>query len=263
MKMYIRSRQDVKPYIQATGGADATPWFTRYRQELGRSLQQEMFDHPVAIVLVVASTNNDPICCFDELSSPYHLPSAFQTVCFLCCYILPLTLFPMFIAMVAAVVAGTVAPCRRRACSTRMQPQWPRSPPGMRWRPPADGSAGVWYKPHLRPYRLPRPQAVKWGNTRYLANRPATLTCCNVPPANHTHAAAARFFLMLLLLAVCCCSETLGAIRRCPRWKIGSSQYSGVGRGGRNGRAGRGRHGGGGRGRGGGGGEFTVGGMGL
>jgi hypothetical protein len=87
--MAIRERRDIDAFFQAASRSDATPWYTRYRQEMMRSLrhqEHEMFDHPVATVLVVSSSNEDPVRCFEELSSEHHLPAPFQKAFQIACY---------------------------------------------------------------------------------------------------------------------------------------------------------------------------------
>jgi hypothetical protein len=56
-------------------------WFDRYRDGLAKTLQcqeHDMFDCPAACLLVVASSNDDPIHCFHELCNLHYLPQVFQ-----------------------------------------------------------------------------------------------------------------------------------------------------------------------------------------
>ena len=79
----IASAEDAARYIAANRGKDLTPWCTAYRREQQRTLrclEHEMFDHPVAILIVVSTADTDPIACFQELSSQHHLPLPFHNV---------------------------------------------------------------------------------------------------------------------------------------------------------------------------------------
>jgi hypothetical protein len=55
-------------------------WYLTYRRHLidgMRYHEHELFDAPVAIFYVVSSTNSEPVACFEELQSAYHLPEGF------------------------------------------------------------------------------------------------------------------------------------------------------------------------------------------
>ena len=97
--MAIRNRNDIEPYFHAASKRDMTPWFTRFRREMNRALrhqEQEMFDHPVAIVIVVSSANVNPVECFRDLSNPHHLPEGFHKVLMFLNFILWSRVFTYF-----------------------------------------------------------------------------------------------------------------------------------------------------------------------
>ena len=64
------------------GGAGVeSPWVESYRSEIllrTRCQDHEMFDQPLALVLVAASTDENPIRCFDQLASRDALPLVFK-----------------------------------------------------------------------------------------------------------------------------------------------------------------------------------------
>ena len=80
---HISSAEDGLRYLTQNRGRDLTPWYSAYRRELHRVLrcmEHEQFDHPVGLLLVVSTSNVDPIACFQELTSPHHLPVPFHNV---------------------------------------------------------------------------------------------------------------------------------------------------------------------------------------
>ncbi|KAK3240229.1 hypothetical protein CYMTET_49920 [Cymbomonas tetramitiformis] len=57
---------------------DPTPWFTKYQSEFLNALtfsDHEAFDHPVACLLVVPSTDPDPVKTFLDLYSTHNVPT--------------------------------------------------------------------------------------------------------------------------------------------------------------------------------------------
>ena len=82
-KLSIVDREDAHAVLRRFGNTDLTPWLRPHRHELNRTLRcqpHEMFDHPAVNILVVASTNSDPMACFQELASRHHLPAVFHSV---------------------------------------------------------------------------------------------------------------------------------------------------------------------------------------
>lgn len=61
----------------------ANPWLPALRDGLLRTVrfqQHDMFDHPIASIIAISSTEADPVACCKELGSAAHLPAPFQTV---------------------------------------------------------------------------------------------------------------------------------------------------------------------------------------
>ncbi|KNC78622.1 hypothetical protein SARC_08952 [Sphaeroforma arctica JP610] len=60
--LLVRDRDDVKKYLQCS---DPTPWFNNtFRRAFFNCLRgspHETFDHPVAILMIVASSDPDPV----------------------------------------------------------------------------------------------------------------------------------------------------------------------------------------------------------
>ena len=81
--MTIADAEDAEAIVRRFGSTNLTPWLDRHRKELNRTLQcqpHEHFDHPLAILVAVTSSNPDPMGCFRELASEHHLPAGFHTV---------------------------------------------------------------------------------------------------------------------------------------------------------------------------------------
>jgi hypothetical protein len=76
----IRDNNDVKHAVTKMN-CRSMPWYQTYRKELWKTMQcqeHDMFECPAACLLVVSSSNDDPIHCFHELSSLHYLPQVFQ-----------------------------------------------------------------------------------------------------------------------------------------------------------------------------------------
>jgi hypothetical protein len=76
----IHDNNDVK-YAVTKMNCRSMPWYQKYRKELWKTMQcqeHDMFECPAACLLVVSSSNDDPIHCFHELSSLHYLPQVFQ-----------------------------------------------------------------------------------------------------------------------------------------------------------------------------------------
>jgi hypothetical protein len=79
----VSSADDALQYLSANRGRDLTPWYSTFRHEVHRTLrcmEHEMFDHPVALVVVAATSDDEPLSCLMELSSSHHLPPPFHNV---------------------------------------------------------------------------------------------------------------------------------------------------------------------------------------
>ena len=71
---------DTDPVPPRKGSPLFSPWFDQFRGELNaqmRCQEHEMFEQPVAMIFVAATTDVDPIATFDELASAKRLPRAF------------------------------------------------------------------------------------------------------------------------------------------------------------------------------------------
>ena len=76
----VREREDISEALAAYDGR--MPWYGRFRSTLRQALQYaepEMLGCPAAMLLVVASSDPNPIDRFKELSVPYHWPPVFRT----------------------------------------------------------------------------------------------------------------------------------------------------------------------------------------
>jgi hypothetical protein len=77
-------RESYNPQLNeysANSNLNYTPWFDKFREEflLGlRSSEHECFEHPVACLSVVSTTNPDPILCFNQLYNPENPPKLFN-----------------------------------------------------------------------------------------------------------------------------------------------------------------------------------------
>lgn len=79
----IVDKGDATGVLRRFGASNLTPWLGTHRHELNRTLRcqpHEMFDHPVAIMLVADSRHSDPMACFQELASRHHFPAVFHNV---------------------------------------------------------------------------------------------------------------------------------------------------------------------------------------
>ena len=78
--VHVREREDISDALAAHEGR--MPWYERFRASLRQSLQYtepELLGCPAAMLLVVSSSDTNPIERFKELSLAYHWPTSFQT----------------------------------------------------------------------------------------------------------------------------------------------------------------------------------------
>ncbi|KAJ0412824.1 hypothetical protein ATCC90586_002454 [Pythium insidiosum] len=80
----VRSVDDVPPFLRVVVGAaqpaDPLPWYREFKRALFDSLRCEefsMLSHPIAMLLVVSSTESNPRASFEQLSASQQLPPVF------------------------------------------------------------------------------------------------------------------------------------------------------------------------------------------
>ena len=75
----IQDAHDVAGFLRTT--PDPTPWFSRYRsefQEVLRYHESELIDQPLALLVAVSTTDQNPLNLIESLRSMRNLPVVFQ-----------------------------------------------------------------------------------------------------------------------------------------------------------------------------------------